>query len=225
MRLAWGGDTVAMPYRAWLLAVFLALLAVSAIAPHDRRDFNLEHAPTLAVIGFLVWIERRPHGRPLDDTNYTLLFVLALLHVIGAHWLYSRVPYDAWCDALFGVRPSDWIGATRNHYDRFVHLCFGLLATRPMLELVRRHVATTPGWAILVAVAFIGVLSKLYELAEWGIALLLNPEAAEAYNGQQGDPFDAHKDMALALGGALVVAACAWARPSRGASAPVTPRA
>jgi putative membrane protein len=215
-----------MPYRAWLLVVFLIILAISAVAPYDRRDFCLEHATTVAVIGFLVWLERRPRGRPLDDASNTLLFVFSLLHVIGAHWLYSRVPYDAWCDALFGAQPSVWLGATRNHYDRFVHLCFGLLVTPAMVQLVRRHVAATRGWAILVAVAFIGVLSKLYELAEWGVALLLSPEGAEAYNGQQGDPFDAQKDMALALAGALIAALWSWARPPSDAPVePVTPRA
>jgi putative membrane protein len=53
-------------------------------------------------------------------------------------------------------------------------------------------------------VAFLGVLSKVYELAEWLIAIGLSPAAAENYNGQQGDPFDAQKDMALALVGSLL---------------------
>ncbi|WP_265088482.1 DUF2238 domain-containing protein [Psychrobacter immobilis] len=48
--------------------------------------------------------------------------------------------------------------------------------------------------------------SLLYELLEWGIAATLSPEAAEAYNGQQGDIWDAHKDMALALLGGLIAA-------------------
>ena len=46
--------------------------------------------------------------------------------------------------------------------------------------------------------------SALYELAEWSIALCLAPDAAEAYNGQQGDMWDAHKDMTLALFGAVL---------------------
>lgn len=36
--------------------------------------------------------------------------------------------------------------------------------------------------------------------------MLLAPDAADAYNGQQGDAWDAQKDMALALAGALVAA-------------------
>ena len=48
--------------------------------------------------------------------------------------------------------------------------------------------------------------SLLYELFEWGIATTLSPDAAEAYNGQQGDVWDAHKDMALALAGGIIAA-------------------
>lgn len=44
----------------------------------------------------------------------------------------------------------------------------------------------------------------IYELIEWGIAFGLSPEAAENYNGQQGDMWDAHKDMFLASVGGLL---------------------
>jgi putative membrane protein len=44
----------------------------------------------------------------------------------------------------------------------------------------------------------------IYEWLEWGVALTMSPEAAEAYNGQQGDIWDAHMDMLLATIGALL---------------------
>ena len=47
-------------------------------------------------------------------------------------------------------------------------------------------------------------VSALYEIFEWSLALMMAPQSAEAYNGQQGDGFDAQKDMALALGGNLL---------------------
>lgn len=201
-----------MACRGWLLLLFLVAWAASAWAPYDRRDWLLEHVPTAGALVFLVWQERRARGRPLSDANCTLVFVFALLHVIGAYHLYSRVPYDAWTADLFGWRVSDWLGATRNHYDRFVHLCFGLCMTPPIAELVHRHVTRWAGWSVVVAIAFVGVVSKMYELVEWWIAVLMSPEAAEAYNGQQGDAFDAQKDMALALLGAIGSGACVWWR-------------
>ena len=47
--------------------------------------------------------------------------------------------------------------------------------------------------------------SMFYELIEWWIAMGLSPEDAENYNGQQGDVWDAHKDMFLATIGAILI--------------------
>ena len=60
------------------------------------------------------------------------------------------------------------------------------------------------GQALALAVMLVMCASLVYEWAEWAIALMLSPEAAEAYNGQQGDPWDAHADMLLATLGALL---------------------
>ena len=51
------------------------------------------------------------------------------------------------------------------------------------------------------------MFSMVYELFEWGIAVSLSEGMAESYNGQQGDLWDAHKDMGLAMLGSLL----AWA--------------
>jgi putative membrane protein len=45
----------------------------------------------------------------------------------------------------------------------------------------------------------------VYEVFEWGISVFLSPQDVEAYNGQQGDYWDAQKDMALALLGAILM--------------------
>ena len=57
-----------------------------------------------------------------------------------------------------------------------------------------------------IAASIVVVLGCLYELAEWCLAVIVDPAQAEAYNGQQGDAFDAQKDMALNLLGALLSA-------------------
>jgi putative membrane protein len=197
------------PFRVWLLIGFLAILAASFIQPTDLSDMLLEHIPTLALLGFLVWVDR---GSPLSNASYTLLFVFLLLHVVGAHYLYMNVPYDTWSRALLGTGISDLIGTERNHYDRLVHFTFGLLLVKPMCELVERFLGLRRVGGLVVSIAFLAVLSKSYELIEWGIAAFMDPESADAYNGQQGDVFDAHKDMALAfigsiLGGIIVLPA------------------
>ncbi|MGI5502120.1 DUF2238 domain-containing protein [Lentzea sp. CA-135723] len=56
-------------------------------------------------------------------------------------------------------------------------------------------------------------------MLEWAIAMTLAPDLAEAYNGQQGDMWDAHADMALAAVGALVTSLASSApRRSRAAA-------
>ncbi len=51
-----------------------------------------------------------------------------------------------------------------------------------------------------------GILSAgaVYEIFEWLAAMLMAPDWAESYNGQQGDVWDAQRDMALAACGALI---------------------
>ena len=46
-------------------------------------------------------------------------------------------------------------------------------------------------------------ISAFYELIEWWVALAMG-QGAEEFLGTQGDPWDAHKDMALASVGALI---------------------
>jgi putative membrane protein len=50
----------------------------------------------------------------------------------------------------------------------------------------------------------------LYELFEWGLSMVLAPGHADAYNGQQGDVWDAQKDMAFALVGAAITLLVLW---------------
>ena len=49
-------------------------------------------------------------------------------------------------------------------------------------------------------------VSLLYEVFEWLLTLTMRGPLADAYNGQQGDIWDAQKDMALAASGALLAA-------------------
>ena len=61
------------------------------------------------------------------------------------------------------------------------------------------------GSALTIALMLIMCSSLIYEWAEWAIAITMSPEQAEAYNGQQGDVWDAHMDMLLATLGATLM--------------------
>ncbi len=92
----------------------------------------------------------------------------------------------------------------RQHYDRFVHLCFGALLIVPARDLAVQCGRLTAGWSLVFAVCAVTTLSGLYEIFEWLLTVVMSPIRADAYNGQQGDAWDAQKDMALAFAGSLL---------------------
>jgi putative membrane protein len=107
---------------------------------------------------------------------------------------------------LIVVRLNELFGWRRNNFDRLVHLSYGL-CFGPVLFRRFRAAGRSIRWSALVAVDLVLSTSAVYELFEWAIAMTLAPGAAEAYNGQQGDMWDAQKDMSLATGGAVVAVA------------------
>lgn len=192
---------------AMLLAVVAVLVRSCFGAPYPA-DLALQHVMTVAALialaASIVWF-------PLNHGSLATMLLFMLLHVVGARYLYSYVPYDLWAEQLIGVNISQTFGFERNHYDRLVHFSFGLLIAWPVREVVLRYLGAPRGWSYYLVIDFIIASSALYELAEWVVAIGLSPEAAENYNGQQGDIWDAHKDMALAAGGALLSMAVAGA--------------
>jgi putative membrane protein len=55
----------------------------------------------------------------------------------------------------------------------------------------------------VLAVECIVATSASYEMIEWPVAVIFTPDWADQFLGQQGDLFDAQKDMALATAGAI----------------------
>lgn len=134
---------------------------------------------------------------PLSNLSAGCIAAFVLLHLFASRWSYSFVPYDDWVPML---------GSERNHFDRLVHFLFGVLAMPPMVELGMRYGGLTRRMALAFALMFVLAVGGLYEIFEWSLTLALAPEHAGAYNGEQGDMFDAQKDMAIAGLGALLVA-------------------
>jgi putative membrane protein len=194
---------------AWaklLLWMFVAWFVIWAIRPSHPADFLLEHLLTVAFVAVLWWSYRRFR---LSNISYTLMFLFMCLHVVGAHYTYSEVPYIDWgrsLTAVFGGGPSDAdeVVATRNHYDRFVHFTFGLLMAYPVREIFVRLARVKGFWGYYLPLDVTMSLSMIYELLEWGIAVVVAGEVGQSYLGTQGDVWDAHKDMALATIGACV---------------------
>ncbi|HWN13231.1 MAG TPA: DUF2238 domain-containing protein, partial [Candidatus Dormibacteraeota bacterium] len=81
-----------------LLVVGAIALAVSGVAPHDRLTWLLEVAPILIAVPVLIATARR---FPLTPLAYRLIFLHALILMLGGHYTYAEVPLGDWAaDAL-----------------------------------------------------------------------------------------------------------------------------
>ncbi|HSP98834.1 MAG TPA: DUF2238 domain-containing protein [Candidatus Dormibacteraeota bacterium] len=187
------GSSASRVPRACLL-VFAAVWVALAFGPVDREDWLLENALAFIAVPVAVAAHRR---RPFSNRACIQATLFAILNTVGAHYTYSLVPAGDWL--------RDIAGLERNHYDRLVHFSFGLLMLRPLREFTRLDDSApgggTLGWLALTQVM---TASAGYELIEWAVAAIVDPAAGAAYLGTQGDQWDAQKDMACALVGALI---------------------
>lgn len=190
------------PAKKAAFAGVLAVFLLTWIKPLWPLEQALHSSLTVAGLAALWWVDRR---WPLGGGAFAAVCGFVALHCIGARWLYSNVPYEAWLQGLAGWSPGAAFGWQRNHFDRLIHFLYGACFT-PALAQLARHAwpALRGGQAFVLAVMAVMCSSLVYEWLEWGIALALSPEAAEAYNGQQGDVWDAHADMLLATVGSLL---------------------
>jgi len=182
-----------------VLAVFVA----TWIKPLWPLEQSLHSSLTILGLAGLWWVDRRWR---LGNGAFAAICGFIAIHCIAARWLYSNIPYDQWLQSLVGWSPDAAFGWKRNHFDRLIHFLYGVCFTPALVQLVRHAWPRLRfGHAFTLAVMTIMCSSLVYEWFEWGIALALSPDAAEAYNGQQGDPWDAHADMLLATLGSLLV--------------------
>jgi putative membrane protein len=180
--------------------VFALVWTMLALAPRYRADWFLENIPTFIAVPAAIAGYRRFH---FSNRAYVQATIFLLLHTIGSHYTYSEVP--------LGHVMRDTLSLARNHYDRLVHFAFGLLMLRPIRELGFRRRREPGAFALsYFSVAGVAMWSLLYEVTEWLVASVADPAAGTAYLGTQGDPWDAEKDMALAVAGAVIAAATEW---------------
>ena len=185
-----------------LLGLLAALLLLAQIAQPYPEVALLQHIPTLVFLLASPWLLRR---WPLSTAALACIVAFLALHTLGGRYAYSNVPYDDWARALTGTTLSDAMGWTRNHYDRLVHFAFGALSVIPVAEIARRWGGLTPRGATLTVLAWVLAISCLYEMFEWLLTIIAAGDTADRYNGQQGDIWDAQKDMAFATLGAILV--------------------
>jgi putative membrane protein len=190
---AWYAYEKSRRFGAVLLAVFALNWLVLAVNVKFYEDWKLENWLT---VPFVVLLYATHRLFRLSDVSYGLLFVYMMLHIVGSHYTYAEVPFGFWLQQALDL--------PRNHYDRIVHFSFGLLLAYPIREMVVRISDARGWWGLWFPVEFVLAFSCVYELLEWGIAVVFGGDLGIAYLGSQGDVWDAQKDMALAGLGAVI---------------------
>lgn len=185
------------------LLVLLFAIILASIHPLEFEAYLLHQIGTVFMLAVLV-ITMWKIG--ISFSNFYLYLLFLLIHIIGAHYLYSYVPYNEWLNSLFNFNLNEYLGWSRNMYDRLVHFAYGLLLYPFFYRCFQVWLPNAkPLTLFLLVIQFVMASSMFYELIEWWIAMGLSPEDAENYNGQQGDVWDAHKDMFLATIGAILI--------------------
>lgn len=175
-----------------LLLAGLGVLGLSAIAPHDYPTWFLEVVPVLIALPLLLATGK---SFPLTPLLYWLIFLHAVLLMVGGHYTYARVPAGFWV--------QDWFGWERNHYDRLGHFMQGFGPAILAREiLLRKAVVRRGAWLVVFIISITLAFSAFYELIEWFVAVL-SEEAAESFLGTQGDVWDTQWDMFMCLVGAI----------------------
>lgn len=152
----------------------------------------LEAFPAIAGAGILAYTFRR---FPLTPLLYWLIWLHAIVLMVGGHYTYAEMPLFNWLRDEFGL--------ARNYYDRVGHVFQGFVPAMITREILIRRSPLRPGkWLFFIACCIALAISAFYEMIEWWVALT-SEEAADSFLATQGDVWDTQWDMFLALSGAI----------------------
>jgi len=181
------------PIHFFLLITFVLVFIWSAYKPYQLGTWFLEVTPV--ILGTFIIIYSYNKFR-LTTPVYLLLCLGAIIVLFGGHYTYGKVPLFNWLQDSFHLG--------RNYYDRFGHFVNGFVWALTLREILLRTSPFRKGkLLIIIVLGLVLGVSALYELVEWCVAITLGG-GAEAFLGLQGDIWDTHWDMLLALAGAIV---------------------
>lgn len=170
-----------------------AALSWSAIAPVDRTTWLMEIIWVLAAAPLLFFTRKR-FG--LTRLLAWLIAIHCLILIYGGKYTYAHTPLGDWMASTFDL--------ARNHYDRIGHFAQGFIPAILARELLLRQTPTRPGgWLFYLVCAACLSFSAFFEFIEWWAALVMGGDA-DAYLATQGDIWDTHWDMFLALCGSII---------------------
>lgn len=181
-----------------LVAIVTTITCINPIYPHEQL---LQHIGTVLLFIPLI---TDVFKKAMPISAFVGLVCFTILHVIGARYIYSYVPYKEFAVSV-GIVDSGFFQGPRNHYDRLVHFSFGVLLFPYLVFVCKKCFKQQRFIAVFMAWLMIQTGSMIYELFEWLLTIVMSSDAADSYNGQQGDMWDAQKDMALAMLGSTAM--------------------
>jgi len=180
-----------------VLAIICALVwIITAIHPVDRQAWVLENILVVIFVAALAFTHRQLQ---LSNSSYLFIALFLLLHMVGAHYTYAKMPLGLWA--------KDFFGFSRNHFDRVAHFGFGFVLAFPVRELLLRFSGIRRGWSFWIAAGVILAVSGFFEILESIVAEIVAPGKGVDWLGGQGDEWDAQNDMLSAFLGALAMMA------------------
>ena len=178
-----------------VLAIICALVwIITAIHPVDRQAWVLENILVVIFVAALAFTHRQLQ---LSNSSYLFIALFLLLHMVGAHYTYAKMPLGLWA--------KDFFGFSRNHFDRVAHFGFGFVLAFPVRELLLRFSGIRRGWSFWIAAGVILAVSGFFEILESIVAEIVAPGKGVDWLGGQGDEWDAQNDMLSAFLGALLM--------------------
>ncbi len=185
-----------------LLTVYLVLFLWLAISPHDRATWWAENLPVMITV-LLLCVSFNKFQ--FSNTAYVLMWLFLCTHTIGGHFTFALVPFD-WGNYLLGLTSADFLFPEgRNNFDRLGHFMVGFFAY-PVAELAyRKRWVPNVTIAVILGIFALGFWGALYEVIEMIFAEVVGGDSAHDFLGSQGDFWDAQKDMALDILGAVLV--------------------
>lgn len=166
-----------------LFALYITIFVICSISPYDRAVWWAENIPIIVIVVAAIIISKYHR---FTSTSYIMMSFLIILHTIGGHYTFARVPFDFITD-LFNFQ--------RNHYDRIAHFTVGFFAY-PIAEVLMKRKLVRSKWIFYLFPVFaIITVAAFYELFEWVYALTADPNAGIEVLGSQGDQWDAQKDI------------------------------
>lgn len=172
--------------------VLVVLMLLSGIRPYDQATWLMEVLPVMIVLPLLAFSYKT---FPLSTLLYGLVFVHALVLMLGGHYSYARVP--------LGFELAELFNLSRNPYDKIGHFMQGLVPAIAAREiLLRGHYVQGRRMLAFLVICVVLAISACYELIEWAAAVVLG-QGADEFLGTQGDPWDTQSDMGFALLGGI----------------------